>query len=43
MKKFAFIDVQNTETKLRNLTKESGAPVRFVELDNLKFRINNVI
>lgn len=30
-------------TKLRNLTKESGTPVRFIELDNLKFRINKVV
>jgi len=29
-------------TKLRNLTKENGYPVKFIELDNLKFRINKV-
>lgn len=30
-------------TKLRNLTEEKGSPVRFLELDNLKFRINKEI
>ena len=30
-------------TKLRKLTEENGSPVKFVELDNLKFRVNKVV
>lgn len=26
-------------TKLRKLTEESGSPVKFIEIDNLKFQI----
>lgn len=30
-------------TKLRKLTESSGSPVKFLEIDNLKFKINKVV
>ncbi|MBI5004555.1 hypothetical protein HZC00_05700 [Candidatus Kaiserbacteria bacterium] len=31
--------ISRLSTKLRKLTQASGAPVRFIEIDNLKFQI----